>query len=148
MVDVKLLSLPPVPSGAEVHIAMLADRLLRGVRQLLDQHDWNGLRPSHLRLIASVPPEGATLTELSEPLFMTKQAVGQFVTHLRTTGHLDLEPDDRDRRRRVVVRTRLGDQTLAQVSSVIAAVEHQWADQVGPKDYAVFHDVLRQLTQA
>lgn len=129
-----------------MHIAMLADRLLRGVRQLLDQHDWSGLRPSHFRLISSVPPQGATLTELSGPLFMTKQAVGQFVTHLRTTGHLDLAPDERDRRRRVVVRTELGDRTAAELIAVIAAVEQQWADQVGQEDYAVFHRVLRQLT--
>jgi len=146
VVDVKLLSLPPVPSDADVHIAMLADRLLRAVRLQLDQHDWSGLRPSHFRLISSVPPEGATLTELSGPLFMTKQAVGQFVTHLRTTGHLDLAPDERDRRRRVVVRTELGDRALAEVNAFLAAIEQQWADQVGPKDYAIFRRVLRQLT--
>lgn len=148
MVDVKLLSLPPLPPEAEVHIAVLADRLLRGVRQLLDQNDWNELRPSHLRLISSVPPEGATLTELSQPLFMTKQAVGQFVTHLRTTGHLDLAPDERDRRRRVVVRTELGDRTVAEVNAVIASVEEQWADQVGREHYAVFRRVLGQVTGA
>ena len=137
-----------MPPDAEVHIAMLADRLLRGVRQLLDQHDWRGLRPSHFRLMSSVPPEGVTLTELSGPLFMTKQAVGQFVTHLRATGHLDLRPDERDRRRRVVVRTELGDRTVAEVNAVIAAVEQQWADQVGREDYAAFRRVLRQLTGA
>ena len=146
MVFVKSLSLPPVPPEAEVHIAMLADRLLRAVRQQLDQHDWSGLRPSHFRLISSVPPEGATLTELSGPLFMTKQAVGQFVTQLRTTGHLDLVPDGRDRRRRVVVRTELGNTAVAEVNAVIATVEQQWADQVGQEDYAVFRRVLRQLT--
>jgi DNA-binding MarR family transcriptional regulator len=148
MVSVKPLSLPAVPPGAEVHIAMLADRLLRGVRQLLDQHDWSGLRPSHFRLLSSVPPRGATLTELSGPLFMTKQAVGQFVTHLRTTGHLDLAPDELDRRRRVVVRTELGDRTVAEVNAAIAAIEQQWAAQVGQEDYAVFRRVLRQVTNS
>ena len=146
MVDVKLLSLPPVAPEAEVHIAVLADRLLRGVRQLLEQHDWGGLRPSHFRLISSVPPEGATLTDLSGPLSMTKQAVGQFVTHLRTTGHLELVPDARDRRRRVVVRTELGERMVAEVNAVLAAIEHQWTDQVGDADYAAFRRVLRQLT--
>ena len=131
-----------------MHIAMLADRLLRGVRQILDQHDWHGLRPSHFRLISSVPPGGATLTELSGPLLMTKQAVGQFVTHLQTTGHLDLAPDERDRRRRVVVRTQLGERAVVEVDAVIAAVERQWADHVGQEDYAVFRRVLQQLTNA
>jgi DNA-binding MarR family transcriptional regulator len=146
VVVVKSLSLPPVPPEAEVHIAMLADRLLRTVRQQLDQHDWSGLRPSHFRLISSVPAQGATLTELSGPLFMTKQAVGQFVTQLRATGHLDLLPDERDRRRRVVVRTELGERAMAEVNAVLAAVEQQWADHVGPEDYATFRRILRQLT--
>jgi DNA-binding MarR family transcriptional regulator len=127
---------------------MLADRLLRAVRQHLDQHEWRGLRPSHLRLISSVPPDGATLTDLAGPLFMTKQAVGQFVSHLQATGHLDLRADERDRRRRVVVRTELGDRTVAEANAVIAGVEQQWAGQVGQEDYAVFRRVLRQLTDA
>jgi DNA-binding MarR family transcriptional regulator len=143
--NVKQLSLPPVPAEAEVHIAVLADRLLRAVRQGLDQHDWAGLRPSHMRLVASVPSCGTTITELSGPLFMTKQAVGQFVAHLRGTGHLELRADERDRRRRVVVRTPLGDELVAEVNAVIAGLEAQWADQVGPEDYAVFRGVLEQL---
>jgi DNA-binding MarR family transcriptional regulator len=143
---VKQLSLPPVPSEVEVHVALLADRLLHALRHHLDKHGRGGLRPSHIRLISCVPSEGATLTELAGPLFMTKQAVGQFVTHLRTTGHLELRPDDRDRRRRVVVRTGLGDRTVAEVNAAIADVERQWADQVGQEDYAVFRRVLRQLT--
>lgn len=116
------------------------------MRQALDQHEWGGLRPSHFRLISSVPAEGATLTQLSELLFMTKQAVGQFVTHLRGTGHLDLLADERDRRRRVVVRTRLGDRTVREVNTVIAGVERHWADEVGHDDYAAFRRVLERIT--
>lgn len=128
-----------------MHIAVLADRLLRAVRQGLAHHDWGGLRPSHMRLVASVPTAGTTITELSEPLFMTKQAVGQFVAHLRDTGHLDLRADEHDRRRRVVVRTRLGDELVAEVNAVIAGVEAQWADDVGVAEYAVFRRVLEKL---
>jgi DNA-binding MarR family transcriptional regulator len=142
---VKELSLPPLPAEVEVHLALLADRLLQALRQELSRHDWGGLRPSHFRLMSCVPPSGATLTELSVPLFMTKQAVGQFVTHLRETGHLDLRADAADRRRRVVVRTELGDRAVQEVSAVIADVERQWAERVGPDRYAAFRGVLEQL---
>ena len=128
-----------------MHIAVLADRLLRAVRQELAQHDWGGLRPSHFRLLASVPTSGVTITELSAPLLMTKQAVGQFVAQLHRTGHLELRSDERDRRRRVVVRTPLGDELVAEVDAAIAGVEARWADQVGPEDYAVFRRVLVEL---
>ena len=129
-----------------MHLAVLADRLLQALRQALGQHDWGGLRPSHFRLMGCVPPAGATITELSVPLFMTKQAVGQFVTHLRDTGHLDLRSDERDRRRRVVVRTPKGDRAVAEVTAVIDEVERAWADRVGREDYATFRRVLEQLT--
>jgi DNA-binding MarR family transcriptional regulator len=124
---------------------MLADRLLQAIRQRLDQHDWDGLRPSHFRLMGCVPPSGTTITELSAPLSMTKQAVGQFVAHLRETGHLDLRPDGRDRRRRVVVRTERGDRVVGEVAAAVADLERRWSAGVGAEDYAVFRRVLTQL---
>ena len=145
MIDVKLLSLPPLPAESERHLALLADRLLQGLRQGLEQRDWGGLRPSHFRLMGCVPRDGATITELAAPLFMTKQAVGQFVAQLCETGHLNLLVDPQDRRRRVVVRTDLGDRVVAEVTAVIGAVEQHWIEQAGSEDYAVFRRVLERL---
>lgn len=57
MVDVKVLSLPPLPEGVDVHVVALTDRLLQQVQPL----GW-------------VLPGGTTITELSELLCMTEQA--------------------------------------------------------------------------
>lgn len=148
MEDVKVAPLPPLPEGAEAHVIALAGRLLEVARQTLLARDWDGLRPSHFRLLSLVPAEGATITELAGVLFMTKQGVGQFVTQLQGTGHLEVTPDAADRRRRVVRRTVSGDQLVSDVSRTIAAIEQHWQQQVGSDRYRVFRDVLQEIADS
>jgi DNA-binding MarR family transcriptional regulator len=137
---------PPTPGPSpQAHVAVLADSVLRLVRARLARQDWNGLRVSHFRLLSTVPSAGTTVTELAGRLSMTKQAVGQFVTGLRASGHLDVTTDAGDRRRRIVVRTATGDATVAAVDAAVAELEREWAGRVGPDRYAVFLGVLAEL---
>src|SRR3954465_9352156 len=115
------------------------------VRQVLAAEDRGGLRTSHLRLLSSVPPSGTTITELSGQLFMTKQAVGQFVAQLEQSGHLEVLPDPDDGRRRMVLATDLGRSTVRSVNETIAALEDHWAGVVGRERYAQFRDVLDEI---
>ncbi len=146
MIGVKAPTLPPLPGHVDAHVAVLAERLLQLVRESLLSQDWGGLRIVHFRLLSCVPASGATITALSEPLSMTKQAVGQFVALLQESGHLELRTDAQDRRRRVVVRTALGERTVQAVGAAVADLEREWAARVGEERYAQFVDVLRELT--
>jgi DNA-binding MarR family transcriptional regulator len=128
-------------------VAALIGRLLEMVRQVLASEDPGGLRNSHLRLLSSVPPSGTTITELSGHLFMTKQAVGQFVAQLEETGHVEVRPDPEDGRRRIVLTTDLGRRTVLAVNETIAALEDCWAGIVGVERYAQFREVLEQITR-
>lgn len=145
MNPVKVARLPPVPGDVEMHVVALAGRLLEVARQTLLAQDWGGLRPSHFRLLSHVPPDGVTITELAGTLFMTKQGVGQFVTQLQSTGHVEVRTDQSDRRRRVVGRTLLGDQLVADVNRTVAAVEQHWQHLVGAEPYRVFREVLQGI---
>lgn len=145
---VKVVQLPPMPGGVETHVVALAGRLLEVARQTLLARDWGGLRPSHFRLLSHVPPTGITISELAIALHMTKQGVGQFVTQLQGTGHLDVNADDEDRRRRVVQRTPQGDRLVADVNRTIAAVEQHWQQQVGAERYRAFREVLEDIVNA
>ncbi len=127
------------------HAAMLMGRLLRTVRASLADEDWDGLRQSHLRLLSEVPPDGSTITDLGERLGMTKQASGQFVRQLVSTGHLRVTGDSADRRSRIVLRTRLGDRTHVAATERVRQVESQWAERVGVRRYAQFRAVLDDL---
>jgi DNA-binding MarR family transcriptional regulator len=144
---VKVPTLPPLPEEATPHVPALAGRLFEIVRRSLAGQDWDGLRPSHFRLLGHIPPDGTTITDLSAALFMTKQAVGQFVTQLEEAGHLVVRTDEGDRRRRLVSRTPRGDAITGKVDAHIAAVEKEWAAQVGVDRYRQFLAVLAELSQ-
>jgi len=77
---------------------------------------------------------------------MTKQGVGQFVTQLQGSGHLQVRTDEQDRRKRLVARTVLGDQIVKDMNQTIATLEQHWQQQVGAERYRTFRDVLRQIT--
>lgn len=145
MFDVKVPSLPPLPQHVEMHVVALTGRLLEVVRQTLMAQDWGGLRNTHFRLLSVVPPTGTTITDLSAVLFMTKQAVGQFVTQLQDSGHLTVRVDGQDRRRRIIVRTDRGDQVVSQVNATIGALEQHWSALVGSERYRTFASVLEQI---
>lgn len=131
---------------AEWHVPLLMGLLFRRFAETFDPADWDGLRQSHFRVIASVPDDGISVTELAERLGMTKQGCGQFVTQLVESGHLTAEADSRDRRVRVVRRTPLGQATLERVVAHNLAVEREWAAQVGERRYGTFRRVLEELT--
>ncbi len=133
-------------NDAEPHVPQLFGKLMLEVRDSFGAEDWDGLRQSHFRLIANVPREGISVTELAQALRMSKQACGQFVTQLEATGHLTIRADATDRRVRLVIRTALGDQTHRAVNARIRRIEREWARRVGPDRYATFREVLEELS--
>jgi DNA-binding MarR family transcriptional regulator len=128
-----------------MHVAVLAGRLLDAVRIALALQEWGGLRSSHFRVLSVVPAAGASITELSGQLGMTKQAVGQFVRYLQDTGHVRVVTDAEDRRRHRVVRTPLGDDTTSRVSGVVSDLEQEWSHRVGAERYQHFRTVLEEI---
>lgn len=132
----------------EWHVPLLMGLLFREVRQVFAGEEWQGLRPSHFRVISSVPPEGVSVTDLGDRVGMTKQGCGQFVTTLVESGHLRVSADPRDRRVRRVRRTAKGNRTIAAVTRRMLEIEDDWADRVGRQRYRAFRGVLEELAQA
>jgi DNA-binding MarR family transcriptional regulator len=139
----RLLELPD-----DVQASVLMGVLLRQVSTAVVRADLDGLRPTHFRLLSHSAAPGIRITELSELLGMTKQACGQFVTQLSSSGHVLVEVPSEDRRARVVVRTALGSEALRRFSSLMTELETGWAERAGAERYAVFVQVLRELTVA
>ncbi len=128
------------------HVAMFLAALLGEVRSTFFEHDVGGLRPSHVRVLASVPDGGCPVTELAGRVGMTKQGCGQFVTTLVASGHLAESRAASDRRVRLVTRTATGDATLVRFAHLMADLEEQWRAAVGPRRYATFRAVLVELS--
>src|SRR5690349_11739319 len=133
MTVVKPADLPLPPPDMPLHFPMLAGRLMQALRETLLAEDWGGLRPSHLRLLSTVPREGISITELAYPMTMTKQAVGQYVTQLEELGYLVTDVDPDDRRVRVVRRSAEGNAVVRRFEARVRRIEQGWARQVGPE---------------
>ncbi len=115
------------------------------IRAELDDGTLGDLRMSHVRVMASVPPEGINVTSLAHRAGMTKQGCGQFVTYLAETGHLRTAPDPDDGRVRLVLRTDAGDRFMRDVYAALARIEGEFAAQVGPRRFATFKKVMGEL---
>lgn len=129
----------------ELHIAAALGRVFDRIRRDLVHTSPDGLRPSHFRLLEAIPRLGITSTDLAPVLGMTKQAVGQFVTQLVATGHVEVHEDGADRRRRLVRRTPRGDRTVQELRRQMGQLEQQWAQAVGSERYRQFRSVLEEL---
>ena len=129
----------------ELHAPLLMGLLFREVRDVYAAEDWGGLRPSHFRVISSVPPEGISVTDLGERVGMTKQGCGQFVSSLVESGHLKVQQDPADRRVRLVRRTPKGRRLIARVTARTLDLEAAWAAQVGERRYRTFRKVLEEI---
>ncbi len=138
---------PVNPPPATGHVAQLVGGLLDAIRTEYLVHEWDGLRPSHIRVLSAVPDRGVSITELAARVGMTKQGCGQFVTTLVGSGHL-AEVRGTDRRTRLVTRTPLGDRTLERFSAVMDALEGRWRVAVGERRYVTFRAVLSELAAA
>ena len=122
-------------------LGMLMDQ----ARELVLDDAAIALRPSQLRVVGMVPDEGVTVTELADRVGMTKQGIGQFVGQLVDDGYLTTEVHPKDRRVRLIRRTRRGDQASDQLALALDELETRWAQRIGTRGYAKFRSVLDQL---
>lgn len=138
MPDVKRLP------AAEPHLPMMMGMVFARVRERLAA-EAPELRPSQLRVLEWLPPEGLTITELAECAEMTTQGCGQFVRQLADLAMVEVSVADHDARARRVRITDRGRAALARSAEVLRACDESWADQVGPERYRVFREVLAEV---
>jgi len=136
---------PRTPLGVLLSAAerALAAELEEGLRSA-GYHD---LRAAHAQVFAAIDAQGSRLTDLAGRAGMTKQAMGELVRYLEQHDYLNVEPDSRDRRAKLIRPTargwsahqasiallvdsdrrlseRLGDQGLRDLRSQLARIGH------------------------
>ena len=130
--------------ATEPHLPMLMGMVFGRLREQLAEQAPD-LRPSQLRVLEWLPPEGLTISELAECAEMTAQGCGQFVRQLEALGMVEVTVADHDARARVVRVTDRGRAALARSAAVLRACDDAWAAQVGAERWRVFREVLEEV---
>ena len=128
----------------EPHLPMLMGLLFGRLRDRLAE-EAPALRPSQLRVLEWLPPEGLTISELAGCVDMTTQGCGQFVRQLEGLGMVQVSVADHDARARVVRVTVRGTDALARAAAVLEGCDAAWEQQVGAERWRVFREVLEEV---
>ena len=108
----------------------------------------SNLRLAHTGLFPHITDAGIRQTELADKLGVTKQAIGPLVDDLERDGVVERIPDPADARAKLVRWTAKGRRALREGLGVLAQLEAELAEEVGPRKLAALADTLEALIAA
>lgn len=105
------------------------------------------VRLRHITLLAWMDLEGTRQATLVERAGLTAQAVSQLIEDLVGKGYLERRPALDDRRARLIVWTERGMRARRLAHEIVARVEDEYAERLGPRRYATMRACLDTLAQ-
>ena len=137
---------PPLTVGSMLRKAWTA--LTNENHAKLVAAGFDDLRPSHQPVMREMLVSNLRPSELGAHLGLSKQAANDLVREFEAKGYITLGPDPDDGRAKRIVATERGRQAVEIAMQSSKTVGHRWATQVGEERYAVFEEVLREITTA
>ncbi len=95
---------------------------------------YSDLRAAHAQVFVAIDVEGSRLTDLAARAGMTKQAMGELVRYLEHHGYLEVEPDLRDRRAKVIRLTARGSLAHEVSTSLVMESDRGLAERLGEQE--------------
>jgi DNA-binding MarR family transcriptional regulator len=142
----------PGSSGAErPNVGILLrdpyQEVVRRVSAGLADAGFDDIRPAHTVVFQHIEAGGSRLTDLAERAQITKQSMGYLVDHLEQRGYLERRPDPSDRRAALISLTDRGWEQVGAALRIIAAIEEEWADELGRPRMQQLRELLGDLGQ-
>lgn len=106
---------------------------------------FDDLRPAHSPVFQHLERDGTRIGVLAERAQMTNQSMGYLVDALESRGYVKRTPDPVDRRAALVVITGRGREQITTARRLIADIEREWEQRIGPERMAALHDALQAL---
>jgi DNA-binding MarR family transcriptional regulator len=106
------------------------------------------LRLAHTQLFPHITFDGIRMTEIARRLEVTKQAIGPLVDDLVAEGMVERIADPSDQRAKLIRWTRRGRRALEHGLGVLAQLERDVTDTVGPARMAALADTLEAVIGA
>jgi DNA-binding MarR family transcriptional regulator len=120
----------------------------RHILERLHERGFADFDAAHLNVFQYPGPQGARPTELAARLRISKQALNYLLGELERLGYLERQPDPDDLRSKRVALTARGTSAIGVIRDAVSETETAWAQQLGPKRFAVLRDLLVELNQA
>jgi DNA-binding MarR family transcriptional regulator len=121
--------------------------VVRRVSADLAAAGFDDLRPAHTAVFQHIETGGSRLTDLAERALITKQSMSYLVDDLEQLGYLERRPDPTDRRATLICLTERGWNQVETALAIIAAIEEEWAGQLGEDRMRQLREVLVELRQ-
>jgi DNA-binding MarR family transcriptional regulator len=138
----------PTPPGPPLIGALLRrpwevvrDRMLAG----LHARGFTDLNAAHLNVLQYPGPHALRPSELAAQTRMTKQALNYLLGQMERLGYLERRDDPGDQRSKRVHLTPRGDAAMRAIREIVADVEAEWEEQLGPQRFARFRELLTEL---
>lgn len=87
------------------------------------------------------------MMEVADKMKISKPVASQLFKRMEKNQLIDIKPDPHDKRRKYVTLTEQGLVKQAQVGYFLKTIHDQVLEGVSEQDLAVFHQVIRHLTQ-
>jgi len=103
------------------------------------------LRAEHLAVLQHPGPDGQRPSALAARSGMSRQAINHLVSHLEQAGYLERYTDPADRNARLIRLTERGRRLYERIETVAAAIEAEWAQQIGAQRLEELRATLSNL---
>lgn len=108
---------------------------------------YTDIRAAHAQVFVVLQPEGSRLTDLAARAGMTKQAMGELVRYLEQHGYLEIQPDSRDRRAKLIRPTERGWGAHDISVTLQAESDHRLSEALGEETLMDLRHQLRRIGQ-
>lgn len=108
---------------------------------------WENLQPDHLRLISIVGSDNVSNNELAKRARVSKQAMSKMVNQLEKFGFIDVQPDPKDSRAKMISVSNNGAEFLQYFNSCGMLLVDDFAEVLGEKKAKQLIPLLGDLAE-
>jgi DNA-binding MarR family transcriptional regulator len=120
--------------------ALLWKHHYASLEKMWQEKGFGDIRNGHLPLIFNIDPEGISVNILAEKALITKQAISQILKEVEELGYVESQPDEKDKRAKVVKLTQRGIDFIATMLECARVLEKNYIKIIG-------EEKLQQLTE-
>ena len=118
------------------------------VSEALVERGFGDFRTAHGTIGQHIADRGSRVTELAQLAQVSKPTVVYLVNDLERLGYVERIPDPADGRAKLVRLTERGIRAQEAAREVVAQIERDWGELLGPRDFAALRELLKRLHDA